>query len=172
MPIRARCTINPLTTAELVAAKNHYTTYGLVTLPGMTDVTELRPTLREIYDKVGHLAHLAADPHRVDASGALLGGRRLHRLDPDLHELGAHITDEFETSGLSAWADQFAATAIPTLNEITGYRLTYDRPFMLVYREGDYIAAHGEKYDGHRVNVQIAIPYDTVSCMRVLKDGF
>ena len=158
--------------ACLSRAAAEYASYGLVALDGVVDVSELRPVLRAIHDEVGHLVQERHQPH-VPGDGVLGIGHRFARLDttPDIPGAGT-VADCFAAHGLDRWADAFAAATLPWIGDLTGYDLTYHRPFLIVYREGDYIGPHGDRYDGHRVNIQIAVVYDAVSCMRVLKDGY
>ncbi|GAB3951296.1 hypothetical protein GCM10029976_087470 [Kribbella albertanoniae] len=158
--------------SRLQQAEANYAAYGLVTLDDVVDVGALRPTLRAIYDEVGHLAQERRQPH-VAGEGVLGVGHRFARLDTTPGIPGGDVVAEcFTAHGLDRWAADFAAESLQWIGAITGYDLTYDRAFLLVYREGDYIGPHGDKYDGHRVNLQIPVVYDAVSCMRVLQDGY
>jgi hypothetical protein len=158
--------------SRLQRSAAYYAAYGLVTLEDVVDTSELRTTLRAIHDEVGHLVQERHQRH-VPRDGFLDVGHRFARLDTTPDIPGAEVVAKcFTAHGLDHWAAEFAATSLSWIGDVTGYDLTYHRPFLIVYREGDYIGPHGDKYDGHRVNIQIPVVYDAVSCMRVLQDGY
>jgi len=42
---------------------------------------------------------------------------------------------------------------------------------LLFYEESNYISIHNDAHMGSRINFQFPISYDTIGCIRVLKDG-
>lgn len=168
-PPRTRTVAGP----ELARARADYDTYGCAQLDDVVDVVDLRTALHDLYAGLVSLGERRMAGHEV-GPGTLTGGFRFTRIDPATSqpEAASRISEAFTRSGLAEWAAALAGMATPWLAELTGYRLTYDRPFLLAYREGDYIGPHGDQYDGHRVNVQLPLAYGCVCGMRVLRDGF
>ncbi len=148
-------------------ARASYQRYGMTALPKILEAGRLRAVLKHLHDEVGHLAKRVSQPH--DAQQGVLGaGHRFGRLDP----ADAEVSAAFTRHGIHDWSEHLAHLTKPWLQEVTSYQLAYDRPFLLVYREGDYIGPHGDTYQGHRINLQLPVVYGAVSCMRVLQDGF
>jgi hypothetical protein len=117
-------------------------------------------------------------PHRI-ASGALAGGFRFDRIDWGPHEGSRHsrrdreaLQAAFDAGGLGPFATGLAHLLLPFLEAVTGRKLGYDRVFLLVYGEGDFIDPHGDAQTSPRLKVQIPVCFGCRSALRVLKDGF
>jgi hypothetical protein len=162
--------VNKPTAEELTLAATSYERYGLAALPKIADVTVVRARLRELYETLRHSVRRLTQEHTTELH-KLGPGYRYGRLDPGLDEDG-EIRRAFDEFGVSTWSREVAALCSPWLSHVTAYDVTYDRCFVLIYQEGDYIGPHGDQYEGHRINLQFPFNYETAGCMRVLEDGF
>jgi len=117
-------------------------------------------------------------PHDV-APGSLAGGYRFDRIDWGAHAGSRHGEEDraalravFDASGLSRFAGELAQAALPFLEAVVDRELSYDRVFLLVYREGDFIDPHGDSQVGQRLMVQMPACFGCRTALRILKDGY
>ncbi|MFG3505336.1 StsF protein [Streptomyces sp. NPDC047821] len=157
------------------ALRAHYSAHRCAQIPRVTDVTELKAAALSAYRELGDDVELDAQEH-TSADGALGYGFRLRRIDAktDSPARAARVTTVLRDHGLLDWAEHAAHHLLPVVDTITGRRLHFERVFLLVYREGDYIGPHGaeEDTDLDRFNLQFPLCYGTVGSMRVLREGF
>jgi hypothetical protein len=111
-------------------------------------------------------------PHEPDR-GNLSSGGRLRRVDPrslDPDGQGATLTEVLRGIGLTEFGRLFAELFDPLLTAITG-GLDYERVFVNLYEEGDYLTAHDDAHMGERFDVNLSATMDGVCGLRVLSGG-
>lgn len=134
-------------------------------------VRGLLPVLRE------HAVRVVKPPEVT--TGFLRDGRRFERLDPGEFTGGeippagrAAVQAAFDRGGLTAFVHELLAEAMPFFEDVAERRLRYDRTFLLSYREGDFIAPHGDTQTSRRVMIQMPVTFGCRSAMRVMRDGW
>ncbi len=116
-------------------------------------------------------------PHQI-SEGLLSGGSRFGRIDwsPPAVKLSSEVQEAiqsiFEKNGLIQFAVELSQLALPFFEFLVDRKLRYDRPFLLVYDEGDFIDPHGDSSTSQRVLVQMPVSFATRGAVRVLKNGF
>jgi hypothetical protein len=117
-------------------------------------------------------------PHEI-GTGVLHEGRRFDRIDPGPFAGGetsassrAAVQAAFDRSGLSAFVASLMTEAMPFFEDVVERRLRYDRAFLLAYREGDFIAPHGDTQTSRRIMIQMPVTFGCRSAMRVMRDGW
>jgi hypothetical protein len=117
-------------------------------------------------------------PHEI-RTGYLNGGSRFDRIDWGPHEGRIHdeaarrsIRGAFDASGLSSFVDRLLVEIKPWIEFVVGRRLLYDRTFLLLYGESDFIGPHGDTQTSRRVMVQMPVNLNCRGALRVLRDGW
>lgn len=117
-------------------------------------------------------------PHEV-STGLLREGRRFGRIDPAPFEGGslspkgrASVQAAFDRSGLTAFVAQLLSECLTLVEAVVGRPLRYDRTFMLVYGEADFIAPHGDTQTSRRIMLQMPVTTGCRTAMRVMRDGW
>jgi hypothetical protein len=117
-------------------------------------------------------------PHEI-RTGYLNGGSRFDRIDWGPHEGRVHdetarssIRAAFDTSGLSSFVDRLLGEIKPWIEFVVGRALLYDRTFLLVYGESDFIGPHGDTQTSRRIMVQMPVNLNCRGALRVLRDGW
>ena len=117
-------------------------------------------------------------PHRI-SEGSLEGGRRFDRIDWGPFDDNQHteadksaLRTAFSEAGLESFASQLLEEAMPFFEAVAERRLSYDRVFLLGYKEGDFIAPHGDTQTSRRVLVQMPVVFGTRTAFRMLTGGW
>lgn len=125
-----------------------------------------------------HVASLAAAaeevsiPHAATTEGGLGGGARYLRLDPG--HPGSQpgevetMSSALLTAGVPAIGARLSELLRTFLGALLAMNVRYDRAYMLMMREDDYLSPHDDMQTGNRVNVQFPIPLRCLSSLRVL----
>lgn len=118
------------------------------------------------------------NPHQVQG-GTLAGGYRFGRIDWGKYDGNTHseadkeaIRAAFKQGGLHAFATELSHLIKPFVEFVVGKKLEYDRVFLLVYKEGDFIDPHGNSQTSQRVMLQMPVSFASHTAFRMLKDGF
>jgi hypothetical protein len=156
-------------------------TYGRLRFFQLEDVLEPR-TVVDVVERTLPRARAFAlrdeTPHTVEP-GRLYGGARFNLIDWGIDEGSVHSDEErrqiqsaFAEGGLEAAAAELAEAVRPFLAVVTGEDVSYDRPLLLLYGEGDFIDPHGDSTTKRRVMVQTPVCFGCRNALRVLEDGF
>ncbi|MEU1985009.1 hypothetical protein [Nocardia sp. NPDC019395] len=139
---------------------------------GDPHIRELTETMSQLVDEseqivVGHQA--------AENSREITGGSRYLRFDPG-HPQADPAQREIQLellnqSNLAKLGERIATALTPVVGAVLGDHAEFCRCYFLAYRPGDYISAHDDKQTGNRINVQIPIPHECRSCIRILDEN-
>jgi hypothetical protein len=127
-------------------------------------VTDLLPILNTIAEPVT----LRQEP---TPDGRLSDGARFWRVDPHCAPHGDKLTRLLATLGLVEFGSLLSSSLTPLIREIAG-PVSYQRTYVYLYKEGDYVSVHDDHHVGMRVDVQFPITLGSVGGVRVLSNGF
>jgi len=137
-----------------------------VQLEGVVDPTPLVPVVDRILQAGRQLETPRIKP--LSVSGTQIdSGFRFSRIDWASHPQAAQLRHLFDQEGLTALGESIAEAFRPLVELALDSPARYDRVFLLIYREGDFIGPHGLDSTGRRVNVQIPLVRGCRTAMRV-----
>jgi hypothetical protein len=155
-----------------------YARLRFVQLDDVTDAARLDAVMGDLLPRVLPYSMRTERPHQI-STGLLRDGCRLERVDVTSSAGGTPsaaaeeaVRAAFSDTGLTAFVDELLAGALPFVAELVGRRLRYDRTFLQVYREGDFIAPHGDTQTSRRIMLHLPVTLGCRTALRVLRDGW
>ncbi|HEX7168216.1 MAG TPA: hypothetical protein VF230_14650 [Acidimicrobiales bacterium] len=165
-----------LDAADVARCRAEYAEEGVTQFGGCTDGELREALLRFERDHRSEGSHRYAPPAQIDDT--IAGGFDFHRIDYGQYprsratlEDKRRLRDLFDDQGISRIAAMLDAVLHPIVESVTGEAIRFVRPYLLVYREGGYIAPHCDAKIGNRINVQISALDNCVSALRVFTPG-
>lgn len=167
-----------MSSPRLAELRQSFETIRLVQLDDFVDAEIVATVLARTVEKVRMYALRDETPHKVEP-GRLYGGARFSIVDWGSGEGSDHdqatreaIREGFSLGGLDDLCAAISHDVKPLVERITGEHLTYDRPLLFIYGEGDFIDPHGDSTTKRRVMVQLPVCFNCRNALRVLKNGY
>jgi hypothetical protein len=160
--------------------KEQYQSIGILQIDNFADplrLLALGETLRTELSSFYISQNSVMLPHivKLTKGTSMLTGHKFSRVDPGFPHLGPEeqqgLAEKFTKLGLVEIGTQIGQAIEPFLSYLLERKLSYQRIYCFVYREGDYVGPHDDAHVGNRVDVQFPIPFATISGFRALKDG-
>jgi hypothetical protein len=158
--------------SEWAALAAEFRSGGYVQVRHAVDQQALSGLCEALWPILAPLTFPVQVPHQPER-GNLSSGGRLRRVDPrslDPDGQGATLAEVLRGIGLTEFGRLFAESFEPALTAITG-GLAYERVFVNLYEEGDYLTPHDDAHMGERFDVNLSATLDGVCGLRVLSGG-
>ncbi len=153
--------------------RQHYASTRFLHLEGVLNPEPLKAAAAGFSAMLAPLAQEVIMRHQPGPDGKLSDGSRFRRVDPAFGPdpaLREKLGTVLERVGFLRFGAALGARLSPLIRRITG-PVTYRRPYLYLYEEGDYISAHDDSHVGDRVDVQFPVTLAGAGGIRVLKDG-
>jgi hypothetical protein len=155
------------------AARDAYAATRFARLPDILPPPLLVPLLLQLAEILTPVLQRAETFHSEKADGSLSFGSSFKCVDTArLTDPAARATLEtlLGQLGFTAFAEALGARLSSVIRHVAG-EVFYQRAYLYMYGEGDYLSAHDDRHVGERVDVQFPVCLHTVSGIRVLSEG-
>jgi len=148
-----------------------YATRHYVRMPGVLSGPALEHLVDRLWPVLLPMSFPVSVPHRAEG-GSLTSGGRLRRVDGHSldGEQGQAMDKVLEAIGVAQFGRLLAQELAPVLKQVIG-PVRYERLFINLYTEGDYLTGHDDAHMGERIDVNVSATLDASSGLRVLIDG-
>lgn len=167
---------DPVDAGELRA---EYGKLGVIQIPDFLlaeKAASLGERLYEIFHPFTARSEKLARVLHVDGKSILGSSFRFSRVDPNFPEIDERqrgvLMERFAEVGLERFGGELGRMATPLVRYLTGNEeLSYQKIYVFLYEEGDYIGPHTDAHLGDRVNLQFPVPLGAATGFRALHEG-
>jgi hypothetical protein len=157
---------------ELVAPiRERFASDGFVKVADVLPAQPLVALVTDLLPIITTIAEPVTFRQEPMPGGRLSDGARFWRVDPHCAPQADKLTRLLATLGLVEFGSLLSASLTPLLREIAG-PVSYQRTYVYLYKEGDYVSVHDDHHVGMRVDVQFPITLGSSGGVRVLSNGF